>query len=92
MIEDQRPAGPAADAERRHPMLICHCRAVNDRLIKEHVRSGAQTVGHVGRATGAGTCCGGCVPAIRELLESTTRPLPVLGHGFDGDLDAVAAE
>lgn len=60
-------------------MLICHCRAVNDHRIRAHALSGAQTVGQVGRATGAGTCCGGCVPAIREILEST-RTLPVLSR------------
>lgn len=58
-------------------MLICHCHAVNDRRIRDQARSGAQTVGHIGRATKAGTCCGGCVPAIREILESS-RELPVV--------------
>lgn len=59
-------------------MLICHCKAVNDRRILEQARAGSQTVGQIGRATGAGTCCGGCVPAIRQILERT-RSLPVLG-------------
>ena len=58
-------------------MLICHCKAVNDRRILEQARLGSQTVGQIGRATGAGTCCGGCVPAIRQILERT-RSLPVL--------------
>lgn len=58
-------------------MLICHCHRVNDRRIREEARAGARTIGQIGRATRAGTCCGGCVPAIRDVLESTRR-LPVL--------------
>ncbi|HSC88636.1 MAG TPA: (2Fe-2S)-binding protein [Polyangiaceae bacterium] len=71
-------------------MLICHCRAVHDRKIREQVLGGAQTVGQVGRATGAGTCCGGCVPAIREIVESVGRPLPVVEYG--SVYDVIAAE
>ena len=51
-------------------MLICHCKLVNDRRIRDAVIAGARTVGQVGRACGAGTCCGGCVPAVAELVES----------------------
>lgn len=57
-------------------MLICHCHSISDRRIREEAREGARTVGQIGRATKAGTCCGGCVPAIREVLDSTRR-LPV---------------
>lgn len=60
-------------------MLICHCRAINDRKIRQAALDGAVTVAQVRRATGgAGGCCGGCVPAIAEILEKT-RPLPVIG-------------
>lgn len=67
-------------------MLICHCRVVSDRNIKAAVSAGARTVGQVGRACRAGTCCGGCVPAIAEIIEthSETRALPLVA--------AVAAE
>lgn len=58
-------------------MLICHCHAVSDRTIQSAILSGAGTVGQVGKATLAGTCCGGCVPAIREIVEAI-RPLPVV--------------
>lgn len=74
-------------------MLICHCHAVSDRKIRTAILGGAATVGQVGRQTQAGTCCGGCVPAIRELVEAV-RPLPVVGDRVKvtGPDDAFAAE
>ena len=50
-------------------MLICHCHRISDQKIVEHARSGAETVGQVGKICKAGTECGGCVPAIRQLLD-----------------------
>jgi bacterioferritin-associated ferredoxin len=41
---------------------------VNDRLIRSIVREGADTCEEVARACGAGDCCGGCRPAIDEIL------------------------
>jgi bacterioferritin-associated ferredoxin len=80
-------------------MLVCHCHGINDRKIKEALLGGARTVGQIARATMAGTCCGGCAPAIREMVESF-RPLPViqnypapsLGEGSGLGENAAAAE
>ncbi len=58
-------------------MIICHCRQVTDRTIRRAAAEGARTVGHVGRHCGAGTCCGGCIGAVREVLETERRALPV---------------
>jgi len=73
-------------------MLICHCQVISNQAIQQAVDAGARTVGQVGRANGAGTCCGGCVPAIAELIENrmTSRPLPVMRLARDHS--AVAAE
>ncbi len=51
-------------------MLICHCRRVTDHQIREATQLGAKTVGQVGRFCGAGTCCGGCAPAVLEIVEA----------------------
>ena len=56
-------------------MLICHCRQVSDRQIAEAAQLGAVTVGHVGKHCGAGTECGGCVPAIRQVLDEASEDL-----------------
>lgn len=49
-------------------MLLCHCRGVNDRVIDCAISCGARTVDDVADACGAGATCGGCVPAIEDLL------------------------
>lgn len=60
-------------------MLVCHCKRVSDREIRATIEDGARCADSVGRACGAGTGCGGCRPAIDELIESETKPsLPLL--------------
>lgn len=49
-------------------MWICLCKGVSDRQIRQAIRAGARTVEEIGRATAAGTDCGKCLVAIRELL------------------------
>ena len=50
-------------------MIICHCNAVSDHAIREAIRAGAASCRAVARRCGAGSFCGGCVPAIDALLE-----------------------
>lgn len=50
-------------------MYICHCRGVTDRTIRAAVASGAGSVEQVAARCGAGADCGGCHPALEELLE-----------------------
>ena len=49
-------------------MYVCHCRAVTDRRICEAIEAGACDAETVIRRCGAGGACGGCLPAVRELL------------------------
>jgi bacterioferritin-associated ferredoxin len=51
-------------------VLVCHCRRVNDRMIRQAAKAGARTCAEVGDACGAGTGCGGCHPTIEGLLRS----------------------
>lgn len=57
-------------------MLVCHCRAVNDRQIEAAALCGAATVREIVAACGAGGVCGGCRPAIAEILDETAVALP----------------
>ncbi|MEO7836048.1 MAG: (2Fe-2S)-binding protein [Acidimicrobiales bacterium] len=50
-------------------MLICHCRAVNDRAIRAAYLAGARDADEIGRRCGAGGRCGGCLPGLREFLD-----------------------
>lgn len=52
-------------------MYICHCRAVTDRTIRAAIQSGAGSVAEVAHRCGAGSRCGGCWPALQELLAET---------------------
>lgn len=50
-------------------MVICHCRAVNDRTIRTVIASGARGPSEVTARCGAGGRCGGCLPALCRLLD-----------------------
>lgn len=49
-------------------MLVCHCKVVYDRQIREAIARGARDEFDVAEACEAGTGCGGCVPEISRLL------------------------
>jgi bacterioferritin-associated ferredoxin len=58
-------------------MIVCHCRALSDRTIREVIRRGAHSPREVALACHAGRTCGGCIPTVRELIASeTARPSP----------------
>jgi bacterioferritin-associated ferredoxin len=50
-------------------MLVCHCHAVNDHTIRRCVHDGARSRNDVRKACGAGSSCGGCRPAIDQLID-----------------------
>lgn len=49
-------------------MIVCHCHAVRAEEIRTEVRLGAATIEVVGARCGAGTRCGGCVPAVEAVV------------------------
>ena len=49
-------------------MVVCHCRVVTDRRVRESIEEGARHPSEIGRRCGAGTRCGGCAPALQRLL------------------------
>jgi bacterioferritin-associated ferredoxin len=50
-------------------MYVCHCRAVTDHTIHTEVERGATTIDELAARCGAGAECGGCWPALEDLLE-----------------------
>ncbi|MFA7587778.1 MAG: (2Fe-2S)-binding protein, partial [Novosphingobium sp.] len=70
-----RPAAPQPD---RGP-IVCVCLGVGANEITAAACQGARDVETVGQATGAGTNCGSCRPAIARLLDAarTTEPAEV---------------
>jgi bacterioferritin-associated ferredoxin len=49
-------------------VIVCHCRVVSDKTIREHIDLGAATVDDIGDRCGAGARCGNCRPTIVALL------------------------
>jgi bacterioferritin-associated ferredoxin len=58
-------------------MIVCHCRALSDRKIREVIRRGAHSPREVALACHAGRTCGGCIPAVRELIAVETCPTAI---------------
>lgn len=50
-------------------MLICHCRVVNETAVRAAIEAGARQPDDVARGCGAGSRCGGCIPALLALIE-----------------------
>jgi bacterioferritin-associated ferredoxin len=49
-------------------MIVCHCHGLTDRALRSAIRDGAITCERLMERTDAGTCCGGCRPALDELI------------------------
>ena len=65
-------------------MYICHCRGITDRTIKAAVAAGADTVDELARKCGAGADCGGCWPALDDLIEEAAERRAVGAGGRPG--------
>lgn len=50
-------------------MLLCHCAAVSDRAVRAAIDSGARGEDEVAEHCGASLRCGGCLPALRRVLD-----------------------
>lgn len=65
-------------------VIICLCRGITDRAVKQAMEQGAVSTRQVGRLCGAGTCCGSCRGTIAAILDesaqSPTYAVPSLGH------------
>jgi bacterioferritin-associated ferredoxin len=70
-----RPAPTARDGLTFHSLLgrltavmVCHCEAVNDVVIRDEIAAGALDSEALADRCGAGTRCGGCVSVVEQLL------------------------
>jgi len=49
-------------------MIVCVCKAVSDRQIRNAVKGGASNLRDLARELGVGTCCGKCLPEAKAAL------------------------
>ncbi len=50
-------------------MLVCHCEVVSDTDVRAAIAGGAADLDAVTDRCGAAGRCGGCIPAVEDLLE-----------------------
>ena len=49
-------------------MIVCVCKAVSDRHIRNAAKGGASSLRDLTRELGVGTCCGKCLPEAKAAL------------------------
>lgn len=52
-------------------MLVCLCKGVSDKKIKNLVENGASSVRQVMSTCHAGQDCGACICAVRDIIRKT---------------------
>jgi len=67
-------ADPVAAEAARRDKQVCSCNLISVGAIEDAIRDGADSVEAVGKATGAGTGCGGCQERVAALLEASSAP------------------
>jgi bacterioferritin-associated ferredoxin len=65
-------------------VIVCHCNGVSDRTIRHAVRGGAESCREIAQHCRAGVFCGGCRPAIAELIreERSTGMIDTASSGL----------
>lgn len=57
-------------------MVVCLCKGIGDRALRQCIREGARSLHEVGSGCGAGTDCGACRGMIRDIIEEETEGRP----------------
>lgn len=50
-------------------MYICICNGISSKKIEEAINEGFHSVEQLTMNTGAGNCCGSCVPIMEQMIE-----------------------
>ncbi len=70
-------AGSAMDTQAASHLPICTCNDVSGAQVCQAIRDGAHDVAAIKQCTKAGSGCGGCVPAVTDLLHKQLSELGV---------------
>ena len=52
-------------------VIVCHCHGVSDRRVQAEAGLGATDVDDLAARCGAGSDCGGCLPLLEDLLDTS---------------------
>jgi nitrogenase molybdenum-cofactor synthesis protein NifE len=66
-------ADPLAAEAARRDKQVCACNLISVGAIEDAIHDGADSVEAIGKATSAGTGCGGCQARIASLLEASSK-------------------
>ncbi|WP_442754145.1 nitrogenase iron-molybdenum cofactor biosynthesis protein NifE [Methylocystis sp. JAN1] len=66
-------ADPVAAEAARRDKQVCSCNLISVGAIEDAIHDGADSVAAVGKATAAGTGCGGCQERIAAILEASAK-------------------
>ncbi len=64
------PGAPSPSA-----VYVCICNAVTDHEIRQAAVAGCSSMAELTMRTGAGSCCGTCIPEAADLLAATRAEL-----------------
>jgi bacterioferritin-associated ferredoxin len=60
-------------------MILCLCKGVSDRKVKEMAQSG-QTLKQIVQSCEASTCCGACANDLRDLVKKESAKPSLSAH------------
>ena len=63
-------------------MYVCVCKAVTDSQIKHAIDAGVCTRKQLFQCLGVGSDCGKCNKYVKELLDSSRQPQPIMTKAF----------
>ena len=66
---------PGPGAPTHSAVYICICNAVTDHQIREAAAAGCASMAELTMRTGAGSCCGSCIPDATLLLAEARAQL-----------------
>jgi bacterioferritin-associated ferredoxin len=52
-------------------MIVCVCKAVSDRRVRQCIEAGASSVEELQIELGVAVCCGRCTDTVREILQDS---------------------
>lgn len=66
---------PFPGAQPPSAVYVCICNAVTDHEIRQAAAAGCASMAELTMRTGAGSCCGSCIPDAAELVAETRAEL-----------------